>query len=106
MNIKQKVQVEKLKNEGYSFKEISEKLNVSVGTVKSYFARKDLHQSSVQERQGGLMQHNIMMYQIMSDILKNWLKTGIINKKEYQVMNTRMAEKYGISLSGIFVDNI
>lgn len=63
-------------------------------------------QSSVQERQGGVMQHNIMMYQIMSDILKNWLKTGIINKKEYQVMNTRMAEKYGISLSGIFVDNI
>lgn len=63
-------------------------------------------QSSVQERQGGLMQHNIMMYQIMSDILKNWLKAGIINKKEYQVMNTRMAEKYGISLSGIFVDNI
>lgn len=63
-------------------------------------------QSSVQERQGGLMQHNIMMYQIMSDILKNWLKSGIINKKEYQVMNTRMAEKYGISLSGIFVDNI
>ena len=43
MNLKQKVQVEKLKNEGYSFKEISEKLNVSVGTVKSYFARKDLH---------------------------------------------------------------
>ena len=63
-------------------------------------------QSSVQERQGGVMQHNIMMYQIMSDILKNWLKTGIINKKEYQVMNTRMAEKYCISLSGIFVDNI
>lgn len=52
------------------------------------------------------MQHNIMMYQIMSDILKKWLKTGIINKKEYQVMNTRMAEKYCISLSGIFVDNI
>lgn len=52
------------------------------------------------------MQHNIMMYQIMSDILKNWLKAGIINKKEYQVMNTRMAEKYCISLSGIFVDNI
>lgn len=43
MNLKQKVQVEKLKNEGYSFKEISEKLNVSVGTVKSYFARKDQH---------------------------------------------------------------
>lgn len=63
-------------------------------------------QSSVQERQGGLMQHNIMMYQIMSDILKNWLNAGIISKKEYQVMNTRMAEKYGISLSGIFVDNI
>lgn len=52
------------------------------------------------------MQHNIMMYQIMSDILKNWLNAGIISKKEYQVMNTRMAEKYGISLSGIFVDNI
>ena len=63
-------------------------------------------QSSVQERQGGVMQHNIMMYQIMSDILKKWLKTGIINKKEYQAMNTRMAEKYCISLSGIFVDNI
>jgi len=52
------------------------------------------------------MQHNIMMYQIMSDILKNWLKIGVISNKEYQKMNTRMAEKYGISLSGIFVDNI
>lgn len=60
---------------------------------------------SVQERQGGLMYRRIMMYQIMADILKSWLKSGAISKKEYNQMNTKIAEKYGISLSGIFVDN-
>ena len=61
--------------------------------------------SSVLERQGGFMNHNVMMYQIMVDILKNWLKNGVISQKDYRVMHTSMAEKYGISLSGIFVDN-
>lgn len=51
------------------------------------------------------MYHRIMMYQIMADILKNWLKSGAISKKEYDQMNTKIAEKYGISLSGLFVDN-
>lgn len=51
------------------------------------------------------MYHRIMMYQIMADILKKWLKPGAISKKEYNQMNTKIAEKYGISLSGIFVDN-
>lgn len=51
------------------------------------------------------MYRSIMMYQIMADILKNWLKSGAISKKEYDKMNTKIAEKYGISLSGIFVDN-
>ncbi|MGN0607210.1 MAG: hypothetical protein ACI4JM_11870 [Oscillospiraceae bacterium] len=44
MNIKQKVQVEKLKSEGYSFQKISDEMNISVGTIKSYFSRKDTHQ--------------------------------------------------------------
>ncbi len=51
------------------------------------------------------MYRSIMMYQIMADILKKWLKSGAISKKEYDQMNTKIAEKYGISLSGIFVDN-
>ncbi len=51
------------------------------------------------------MYRSIMMYQIMADILKNWVKYGVISKKEYDQMNTKIAEKYGISLSGIFVDN-
>jgi IS30 family transposase len=41
MTIKQKYQIEKMKNDGYSLKAISEELNVSLGTVKSYLARKD-----------------------------------------------------------------
>ncbi len=61
--------------------------------------------SGVRERQGGRMYRSIMMYQIMADILKNWVKSGAISKKEYYQMNTKIAEKYGISLSGIFVDN-
>ena len=51
------------------------------------------------------MNHNVMMYQVMVDILKNWLNKGIISYNDYRVMHTSMAEKYGISLSGIFVDN-
>ena len=51
------------------------------------------------------MNRNVMMYQVMVDILKNWLKSGVISQKDYRVMHTTMAEKYGISLSGIFVDN-
>jgi hypothetical protein len=42
----------------------------------------------------------------MVDILKNWLKSGVISKKDYEKMNTKIAEKYGLSLSGIFVDNL
>lgn len=61
--------------------------------------------SSVQERQGGYMYRNVMMYQIMVDILKGWLENGVISQKDYRAMHTTMAEKYGISLSGIFVDN-
>ena len=30
-----------MKNDGYSLKAISEELNISLGTVKSYLARKD-----------------------------------------------------------------
>ncbi len=51
------------------------------------------------------MYRNVMMYQIMVDILKGWLENGVISQKDYRVMHTTMAEKYGISLSGIFVDN-
>ena len=61
--------------------------------------------SRVQERQGGRMNRNVMMYQVMVDILKNWLKSGVISQKDYRAMHTTMAEKYGVSLSGIFVDN-
>ena len=57
------------------------------------------------ERQGGLMYHNIMIYQVMTDILKKWLNDKIISQKDFQIMHTKMANKYGISLSGIFVDN-
>jgi hypothetical protein len=63
-------------------------------------------QNHVPERQGGQMHKNIMMYQIMVDILKKWLKSGVISKKDYEKMNTKIAEKYGLSLSGIFVDNL
>lgn len=51
------------------------------------------------------MYHNIMMYQVMTDILKKWLNDKIISQKDFQIMHTKMADKYGISLSGIFVDN-
>ncbi len=51
------------------------------------------------------MYRNVMMYQIMVDILKKWLKSGAISRKDYLAMQTEMAQKYGISLSGIFVDN-
>lgn len=51
------------------------------------------------------MNRNVMMYQVMVDILKNWLKSGVISQKDYRAMHTTMAEKYGVSLSGIFVDN-
>ena len=51
------------------------------------------------------MYRNVMMYQIMVDILKGWLENGVISQKDYRAMHTTMAEKYGISLSGIFVDN-
>lgn len=50
------------------------------------------------------MYRNVMMYQIMVDILKGWLENGVISQKDYRAMHTTMAEKYGISLSGIFVD--
>lgn len=45
MNIKQKVQVEKLKSKGYSFQKISDEMNISVGSIKSYFSRKDSRQN-------------------------------------------------------------
>ena len=51
------------------------------------------------------MYRNVMMYQIMVDILKGWLENGVISQKDYRTMHTTMAEKYAISLSGIFVDN-
>lgn len=59
----------------------------------------------MQERQGGFVYRNVMMYQIMVNILKDWLENGVISQKDYRVMHTTMAKKYGISLSGIFVDN-
>ena len=45
-----------------------------------------------------------MLYQAMVDILKNWLKLGKISRHDFDKMNTKLIEKYGISLSGIFVD--
>ena len=51
------------------------------------------------------MYRNVMMYQIMVDILKGWLENGVISQKDYRVMHTIMAKKYGISVSGIVVDN-
>lgn len=59
---------------------------------------------NVPERQGGKMNRNIIIYQVMVEIIKTWLRSGKISRKDYAEMNTKMAEKYGISLSGIFVD--
>lgn len=50
------------------------------------------------------MNRNIIIYQVMVEIIKIWLRSGKISRKDYAEMNTKMAEKYGISLSGIFVD--
>ena len=50
------------------------------------------------------MNRNIIIYQVMVEIIKTWLRSGKISRKDYTEMNTKMAEKYGISLSGIFVD--
>lgn len=47
---------------------------------------------------------NVMLYQATVDILKNWLKLGKISRHDFDKMNTKLIEKYGISLSGIFVD--
>ncbi len=41
MTIKQKLQIEKMRKDGCSLKEISTELSVSLGTIKSYFSRKD-----------------------------------------------------------------
>ena len=49
------------------------------------------------------MNRNIIIYQVMVEIIKTWLRSGKISRKDTE-MNTKMAEKYGISLSGIFVD--
>ena len=47
---------------------------------------------------------NVMLYQATLNILKNWLKLGKISHHDFNKMNTKLIEKYGISLSGIFVD--
>ena len=44
------------------------------------------------------MNRNIIIYQVMVEIIKTWLRSGKISRKDYAEM------KYGISLSGIFVD--
>ena len=47
---------------------------------------------------------NIILYQSMIEVLKSWLKSGKISRRDYTRMNTKLADKYEISLSGILVD--
>ena len=48
----------------------------------------------------------ITAYRLAMNMASAMRKRGIISDKDYEKIRTVIAEKYGISLSGIFVDNI
>ena len=45
---------------------------------------------------------NILYYQATMAVIRQMLSQGLITKKEYDEIDTIMAEKYGLSLSVIF----
>ena len=46
----------------------------------------------------------IMHYKAAVVVFKKWLTAGIISDEDFIIINTKTAEKYGISLSSIFFE--
>ena len=46
----------------------------------------------------------IMHYKAAVAVFKKWLVSGIISDDDFAIINTKTAEKYGISLSSIFFE--
>ena len=46
----------------------------------------------------------LMRYKAAVSVFKKWLSSGFITKRDFDIINTNTAEKYGISLSSIYVD--
>lgn len=47
---------------------------------------------------------NEMLYQTTMRLAKDLLKQGVINKKEYRLIDTIFTKKYSPSLGGLFSD--
>lgn len=48
---------------------------------------------------------SIMRYKSSLQVIKDWLKTGIISKSEYAKLETKLCEISGLSLDSIYRDN-
>ena len=47
----------------------------------------------------------ILRYKTAMSIFKNWLATGVISATDLLVINTILAQKYGLSTRSIFLEN-
>ena len=47
----------------------------------------------------------ILRYKTAMSIFKNWLATGIISATDLLEINTILAQKYGLSMRSIFLEN-
>ena len=48
---------------------------------------------------------SILRYKTAMSIFKNWLATGVISATDLLVINTILAQKYGLSTRSIFLEN-
>ena len=51
------------------------------------------------------MKQNEIMYQVTMSIFRNMVKNGLLTKKEYSVIDTRMREKYQPEFGTLFSKN-